>query len=174
MLFFSALSENLTNHCNKYYEQISAGLENVHLKYKSQLQTGNFENLLVENFEKDLKLQHTSVGVHRDDIQLNLGDYPIKRIGSQGQQKSFLVALKFAQFDFFHRLQSRRPVLLLDDIFDKLDFNRVKNIIHLVAENHFGQIFISDTDKNRALEVLSEVHQENKIFYISNNQAIEE
>ncbi len=158
---------------NKYYEQISGGLENVRLKYKSQLQEDKFDNLLMANFDKDSKLQHTSVGIHRDDVQLNLGEYPIKRIGSQGQQKSFLVALKFAQFDFFHQVHSRRPVLLLDDIFDKLDFNRVKNIIHLVAENHFGQIFISDTDKNRALDVLSEVHQENKIFYISNNQATE-
>lgn len=157
---------------NQYYEQISNGKEKVHLNYRSQLQNADFESLLNESFEKDLRMQHCTVGTHRDDILLDLGDYPIKRIGSQGQQKSFLVALKFAQFDFFYRVHQKQPILLLDDIFDKLDFHRVKNIIHLVAEQHFGQIFITDTDKTRAEQVLAELNQQHKIFIIEHNQTI--
>jgi DNA replication and repair protein RecF len=156
---------------NQYYELISGGKEKVELSYRSQLQENDFNQLLTQTSEKDIRMQHTTVGTHRDDILLNLSEYPIKRIGSQGQQKSFLVALKFAQFDFFHRVHAKRPILLLDDIFDKLDFNRVKNIIHIVAENHFGQIFITDTDMQRAQEVLSELHLDSKIYTIANNQA---
>ncbi len=127
-------------------------------------------DLLEKNFERDSVLQHTSVGTHRDDINLFIGNFPIKKLGSQGQQKSYLVALKFAQFDFFKEVHHRSPILLLDDIFDKLDFHRVKNIINLVTENHFGQIFITDTDKIRAQKVLSELQQESKLFTIENDK----
>ena len=153
-----------------YYNEISGGKEKVRLGYKSQLFESDLKSLLTEKFNQDSMLQHTSVGIHRDDITLQLGDYPIRKIGSQGQQKSFLVALKFAQFDFFKEINNKRPILLLDDIFDKLDFHRVKNIIKLVVDKHFGQIFITDTDAQRAKDVLSEINQESKTFYIENGK----
>jgi len=155
---------------NVYYNEISGGKEKVFLGYKSQLFESDLRSLLKDKFNQDSILQHTSVGIHRDDITLQLGDYPIRKIGSQGQQKSFLVALKFAQFDFFKEVNNKRPILLLDDIFDKLDFHRVKNIIKLVVDKHFGQIFITDTDAQRAKDVLSEINQESKIFYIENGK----
>ena len=153
-----------------YYREISGGKEQVSLEYKSQLLEKDLLALLENNFTRDSVLQHTSVGIHRDDILLKFGNYLMKKLGSQGQQKSFLVALKFAQFDFFREVHKKKPILLLDDIFDKLDFLRVKNIIKLVADNHFGQIFITDTDENRAKQVLDEIHQDNRLFKIKEGE----
>ena len=109
-------------------------------------------------------LQYTSKGVHKDDLVFNINDYSVKKFGSQGQQKSLLIALKLAQFDFLKSQNKNNPILLLDDIFDKLDKNRVKQIINLVSADDFGQIFISDTDEERTLESIKEINNSNKIF----------
>ena len=109
-------------------------------------------------------LQYTNVGTHKDDLVFLIDDFPIKKFGSQGQQKSFLIALKLAQFDFIKQQSGVSPILLLDDIFYKLDENRVAQIISLVDDDHFGQIFISDTHAERTEAVIKQIHQSYKIF----------
>ena len=115
---------------------------------------------------KDKALQYTSVGVHKDDLSFEIGDFPIKKFGSQGQQKSFLIALKLAQFDFIKAQAGHTPILLLDDIFDKLDENRVSQIITLVNQDKFGQIFISDTHAERTENVVKQTHQSYKMIVL--------
>lgn len=152
-----------------YYNFISGGKEKVDLVYESHLHKSSMENLLSEAIEKDRVLGHTSVGVHRDDLSLNIGDYAIKKSGSQGQQKTYLVALKFAQSDFIKNINQLKPILLLDDIFDKLDENRVGKIVELVANDNFGQIFITDTNTERMVDILKNSDLDYKLFYVGNS-----
>lgn len=146
------------------YKAISGGNEEVDLVYDSKLQNNDLLSLLEQNIDKDRALQYTSVGVHKDDLNFDLEEYPIKKFGSQGQQKSFLIALKLAQFHFIKKQASTTPILLLDDVFDKLDENRVSHIIQLVNDEHFGQLFISDTHADRTENVVKTIHQSYKIF----------
>jgi len=146
------------------YNAISQSEEVIDLTYKSDLFNGELIELLGSNINKDKALQYTSVGTHKDDLVFLIDDFPIKKFGSQGQQKSFLVALKLAQFDFIKQQSGVSPILLLDDIFDKLDENRVSQIISLVDDEHFGQIFISDTHAERTENVIKQIHQSYKIF----------
>lgn len=148
----------------KHYIAISNANEVVKLNYKSDLLNNNLKQLLEESTNKDKALQYTSVGIHKDDLQFLIEDYPVKKFGSQGQQKSFLVALKLAQFDFLKLQSGVAPILLLDDVFDKLDENRVAQIIKLVDDEHFGQLFISDTHAERTESVVKETHQTYKLF----------
>ena len=152
----------------KYYDFISSGKENVELIYQSQLAKGDFKSQLTQSRDKDKALQFTSVGIHKDDLALNLQGYNIKKIGSQGQQKTYLVALKLAKFDFIKEITGNKPILLLDDIFDKFDESRVKQIIKLVSDENFGQIFITHTNKNRMKAVLKEIPVSHKLFFIKN------
>ncbi|MFC2136635.1 DNA replication/repair protein RecF [Bacteroidota bacterium] len=154
----------------KYYNYISLQNEKVDLKYESDLQTDNLNNLFINSIEKDRILQYTTKGVHKDDLIFNISNHPIKKIGSQGQQKSYLIALKLAQFDFINEINHYKPILLLDDIFDKLDSERVKQIVNLVAEENFGQIFITDTNQERLEKILKDVPIEFKLFNLSNNK----
>jgi DNA replication and repair protein RecF len=146
------------------YNLISNNSEYVNIQYKSDLNNEKLSVLLSKSLEKDLFLQYTSKGIHKDDLIFSIDNYPIKKFGSQGQRKSFLIALKLAQFDFLKKHNNNNPILLLDDIFDKLDKNRVKQIINLVSSDNFGQIFISDTDKQRTLESISEINNSYKLF----------
>ncbi|MFQ3239071.1 MAG: DNA replication and repair protein RecF [Olleya marilimosa] len=146
------------------YKAISNNNEEVSLNYKSDLFEDSLEQLLKKTINKDKALQYTSVGVHKDDLEFNIGDYPIKKFGSQGQQKSFLIALKLAQFDSIKAISGDNPILLLDDIFDKLDETRVAQIIKLVNDENFGQIFISDTHAERTENAVKQVHQSYEIF----------
>ena len=146
------------------YKSISNNNEDVDIRYKTDLEFDKLSVLLQENIEKDMFLQYTSKGVHKDDLVFNINDYSVKKFGSQGQQKSLLIALKLSQFDFLKSQNKNNPILLLDDIFDKLDKNRVKQIINLVSADDFGQIFISDTDEERTLESIKEINNSNKIF----------
>ena len=146
------------------YKSISNNNEDVDIRYKTDLEFDKLSVLLQENLEKDMFLQYTSKGIHKDDLVFNINDYSIKKFGSQGQQKSLLIALKLAQFDFLKSQNKNNPILLLDDIFDKLDKNRVKQIINLVSADDFGQIFISDTDEERTIESIKEINNSNKIF----------
>ena len=146
------------------YEAISGGQEGVHLEYKSDLFDADLSALLINNLNKDKALQYTTVGTHKDDLLFNIDARPIKKFGSQGQQKSFLIALKLAQFDFIKTQNNDTPLLLLDDIFDKLDEQRVTHIIKLVNDKNFGQIFISDTHAKRTESVVKQVHQSYEIF----------
>ncbi len=146
------------------YAHISDKNEEIMLSYDSQLSEGNLLKLLENNIDKDRALQYTSVGIHKDDLNFSIAGHPIKKFGSQGQQKSFLIALKLAQFHFIKELASTTPILLLDDIFDKLDESRVSHIVGLVKNENFGQIFISDTHAERTENVVKTIHQSYKIF----------
>jgi DNA replication and repair protein RecF len=149
-----------------YYEQVSSGREQIHLEYQSQLHEYSFEDLLIAHTDKDRIVQHTTAGTHKDDLKMSLGGHPIKRIGSQGQQKTFLVALKLAKFEFIRKVNGFHPILLLDDIFDKFDAKRVEQIIRLVSEENFGQIFITDTNRERIGKILNEMTIEHKLFQV--------
>lgn len=149
---------------NEKYQVISNDREQVNLKYKSQLNDTSFEALLLNNLEKDKMLQYTSVGIHKDDLSFQIGAYPVKKFGSQGQQKSYLIALKLAQFEFIKRQSKITPILLLDDIFDKLDASRVGQIVDLVNNDEFGQIFITDTHFERTEEVVRQSNKPYEIF----------
>ena len=151
---------------NYHYKNISEGKENISLEYVSQLHEKSHEELLKISLSKDRIIQHTTQGVHKDDINFLLEGQPIKKFGSQGQQKTFLVALKFAQFDFLKRQISCSPILLLDDAFDKLDQKRVTQIVSLVDQDNFGQIFITDTHEQRTIDALGENKSNYQIFKI--------
>ncbi len=151
------------------YQTISSGEETVSLAYQSKLAENNLLSLLEQNLAKDRILQYTSVGVHKDDLSFEIDGYPIKKFGSQGQQKSFLIALKLAQFDFIKKQSKVSPILLLDDIFDKLDEKRVEHIVKLVDDKNFGQLFISDTHADRTEEVVKKISQSYKIIKLENN-----
>ena len=146
------------------YTVISGGNEKVSLTYDSKLTANDLLTLLKNNIEKDRFLQYTGVGIHKDDLSFLINGHPIKKFGSQGQQKSYLIALKFAQFHFIKELAKTTPILLLDDIFDKLDENRVSHIINLVEHENFGQLFISDTHAERTENIIQNIHQSYKIF----------
>ncbi|WP_321279055.1 DNA replication/repair protein RecF [Marinifilum fragile] len=156
----------------EYYSVISQGNEIVSLEYKSQLHEHGMRDLLDNARWKDQVMQYTTVGIHKDDLILNLGKYPIKKMGSQGQKKTYLIALKLAQFEFIKQIASFTPILLLDDIFDKLDSNRVEQIVRLVSEERFGQIFISDTNRDHLDEILSGSALEYQLFVIDNGAIV--
>lgn len=148
------------------YKELSNDKENVEIKHSSDISPDqNLYKLLKNSLEKDLKFQYTTKGIHKDDLNLSLDNFPIKKYGSQGQQKTFLIAMKLAQFDYLSKLDSK-PILLLDDIFDKLDDARVKQIINLVNQEKFNQIFISDTNKTRSENIIKKVNKSYKIFEI--------
>lgn len=148
------------------YKELSNDKENVEIKHSSDISPDqNLYKLLKNSLEKDLRFQYTTKGIHKDDLRLSLDNFPIKKYGSQGQQKTFLIAMKLAQFDYLSKLDSK-PILLLDDIFDKLDDTRVKQIINLVNQEKFNQIFISDTNKTRSENIIKKVNKSYKIFEI--------
>ncbi|HCC71169.1 MAG TPA: DNA replication and repair protein RecF [Bacteroidales bacterium] len=150
----------------KYYDHISEKREQVKLNYRSQLLNHSMNELFDMNIEKDRILKYTTSGIHRDDLNLEMDGYSIRDIGSQGQQKSYLVALKLAKFEYISKKGGLKPVLLMDDVFDKFDEKRVAQIIELVSDNRFGQIFITDTHKDRMQAVLSQINIEYKLFMI--------
>ncbi|WP_418263761.1 DNA replication/repair protein RecF [Flavobacterium faecale] len=149
---------------NKHHQAITGSAENIQLTYESHLFEKDLLKLLEENINKDRALQYTSVGVHKDDLLFEIDHHPIKKFGSQGQQKSFLIALKLAQFDFLKKQSGVKPILLLDDIFDKLDESRVAKIIEMVNSDAFGQLFISDTHPDRTEAIVKSTHQSYQIF----------
>jgi DNA replication and repair protein RecF len=149
---------------NAFYQNISDSAETVQLTYESQLEAHDLLSLLQENINKDRILQYTSVGIHKDDLSFQIENHPIKKFGSQGQQKSFLIALKLAQFEFVKKQSGEKPILLFDDIFDKLDETRVGKIVTMVNNDDFGQLFISDTHAERTENIVKSTHQSYKIF----------
>ncbi len=150
----------------KRYATISRGNERVSLVYQSQLLNEEFSVLLQNATAKDLQAQFTTVGVHKDDLDFQIDEFSIKKFGSQGQRKSFLIALKLAQFDMLKKSTQVTPLLLLDDIFDKLDQERVAEIINLVHESSFGQLFITDTHPDRTAEVIKQTEQPFELHHL--------
>ena len=157
----------------EYYTLISSGKETVRLKYRSHLSEGSFTEGLQNSIAKDRYLEYTTIGIHKDDLLLEMNDFSVKSLGSQGQQKSYLVALKLAKFDYIKRKAGFSPILLLDDIFDKFDAERVEQIIRLVGNQRFGQIFINDTHQNRLQDILSSHETDYKLFKIAGNGIVE-
>jgi DNA replication and repair protein RecF len=157
----------------EYYSLISSGREKVKLRFRSHLLGNDFQELLDNALTKDQFLEYTTVGIHKDDLLLEMDDFSVKSIGSQGQQKSYLVALKLAKFDYIKRKAGFSPILLLDDIFDKFDADRVEQIIRLVGNHRFGQIFITDTHQNRLQDILSSHNTDYKLFRIAENRVEE-
>jgi len=155
------------------YSMISSEKERVRLSYRSHLSESDFAEALIGSVTKDRFLEYTTVGIHKDDLLFEMNGHSVKLLGSQGQQKSFLVALKLAKFDYIKGKSGCSPILLLDDIFDKFDAERVEQIIRLVGNRQFGQIFITDTHQNRLHEILTSHKTDYKLFRINNN-AVEE
>jgi|TARA_B110000003_G_scaffold176185_1_gene175661 DNA replication and repair protein RecF len=148
------------------YNQLSNEKEVVEIEYKTDLEDNlNLYQILKNNINKDIRYQYTTKGIHKDDMIFLIDKYSVKKFGSQGQQKTFLIALKLAQFDYLSKL-NKNPILLLDDIFDKLDDDRVEKIVDLVNEDSFKQIFISDTNKKRSEEIIKKVNKSYEIFEI--------
>lgn len=149
-----------------YYNFICQSNEAVELKYESPLDEGNLVDLLKHKRERDKILGYTTAGVHRDDLDMRMDDYSIKKVGSQGQNKTYVVAMKLAQFDFLKKAGSTTPILLLDDIFDKLDSTRVEQIVKLVSEDNFGQIFITDTNRDHLDEILKGLNSDYRLYQV--------
>lgn len=156
--------EELTPIVSEYYNTLSGGSEKVGIEYESDLAKAHLDSLLASSFEKDRILKYTTCGIQRDDFIFTMNGHPIRRHGSQGQQKSFLVALKFAQYEIMKRNYGFAPILLLDDVFDKLDMSRIANLLQMVASNDFGQIFITDSNKVRMSGIVDGLTQDRAYF----------
>lgn len=137
-----------------YYAALSGDTEQVELAYRSELSEEDFAVILMMNRQRDRLNRFTTAGIHRDEVVMRIGGHPLKKYGSQGQQKSFLVALKLAQYQLVRRHTGEHPLLLLDDLFDKLDAGRVERLLELVTSEDFGQIFITDCDRERLEGIL--------------------
>lgn len=148
----------------RYYALLSGGQETVSVSYRSDLEKDSMASLLASSREKDKILRFTSCGLQRDDILFDMEGHPIRRCGSQGQQKSFLVSLKFAQYDIMKATCGIAPILLLDDVFDKLDMGRISNLLSLVAGEDFGQIFITDSNKVRLRDIVGGITGDSAFF----------
>ncbi len=156
----------------KLYHQICGGLEKGTITYSSDCNSNSMIEILNKSLQKDRILQRTSRGIHKDEYHFEIDGHPVKKFGSQGQQKSFLIALKLAQFLFIKEHHGITPILLLDDIFDKIDDKRVSYLMQMVNENTFKQIFITDTHHGRIPELFSDIDAEMKIFHIEKGQVL--
>ncbi len=149
---------------SQYYNVLSSGREDVGIEYRSDLESGDLADMLKANSGRDCALKYTTSGIHRDDFVFTMDGHPIRRCGSQGQQKSFLVSLKFAQYEIMKESYGYPPMLLLDDVFDKLDMTRIANLLSMVAGNEFGQIFITDSNKVRMASIVDSITSDRAYF----------
>ena len=156
--------EDLKPIVKEFYKAVSGGSEDVDIEYESELSKAPLEQLLAESYEKDRALKYTTAGLQRDDFAFKMNGWQIRRHGSQGQQKSFLVSLKFAQYEIMKKKYGFAPVLLLDDVFDKLDMGRISNLLQMVSGNDFGQIFITDSNKVRMSGIVDVLTQDRAYF----------
>jgi DNA replication and repair protein RecF len=158
---------------NKYFQMVSGGKEEVSILYDSQLDSHGMEELLAVSLDRDRAVRYTTAGIHKDDLTFLIQGYPVKKFGSQGQQKSFIIAIRLAQYEYIKNLKGYKPVMLLDDIFDKLDDKRVEQLIKLTSDDNLGQVFITDTQRERIEHMLQEIDINHKIFEIRDGEAIE-
>ncbi len=150
-----------------FYRELSAEREEVSLTYHSKLQDSTYMELMATARQRDLANEYTTMGIHRDDLTFSIGEYPLRKYGSQGQQKSFLIALKLAQYMLLSEIRAETPILLLDDLFDKLDAGRVEHLIRIVSGDKFGQIFITDCNRTRLQRVLNQMDNQYRLFEMS-------
>ena len=158
----------------RYYRHLSSDREQVTLEYRSELNDTPFEELLLKSREKDFVNGFTTAGIHRDDLVLRIGGYPLRKYGSQGQQKSFLIALKLAQYALVAQAKGEKPILLLDDLFDKLDAGRVEQLIRLVSDDTFGQILITDCNPTRLKRILDKAGGDYTLFSVAEGAVTQE
>ena len=154
----------------QHYEELTNGKEEVSIRYKSQYSDGEIERAYSNSVKKDIALQRTTVGIHRDGYDFEIKGNSLKKAGSQGQQKSFLISLKLTQFDIIKKEKGFKPILLLDDIFDKLDDHRISKLMEMVVEESFGQIFITDARPERTNKILEDAQLEASIFSLEENK----
>lgn len=152
----------------RHYRYLTDGKESIDLEYQSSFLADDFESVFHQSMEKDLILQRTNAGIHRDDYIFSMDGFPLKKFGSQGQQKSFIIALKLAHFDVIHEKKGIKPILLLDDVFDKLDDHRIGKLTNMIEDHEFGQVFITDARPERTTHFLEKLTLEKKVFYINN------
>lgn len=163
--------ERLTPVFQDFYNRISGNREQVTLNYTSHCQRGPLLEVIQRDRMKDRAVGYSLHGVHRDDIEMLIDGFPLRREGSQGQNKTFVISLKLAQFDFLRQTASRTtPILLLDDIFDKLDSSRVEQIVRIVSGEQFGQIFITDTNRDHLDEILRGTTLEHRTFHVTDGR----
>jgi DNA replication and repair protein RecF len=165
-----AFMQSFTEIFNKHYQFISDNAEQVELVYESQLLQDDFAALLKKNIERDRALERTTTGIHKDDLHFTIHGMPMKKFGSQGQQKSFLIALKLAQYSFLDQQKGFKPLLLLDDIFDKLDDNRVTKLMQMISDHNFGQVFITDTNVYRVEKIFKEIGVAIRLFEVKGGE----
>ena len=156
-----------------FYAYIAQDHEAVTLTYESHARDTSLYEVIRQSRQRDQIMGFSLKGIHKDELVMQLGGYPLRREGSQGQNKTYLVALKLAQFDFLKRMGRTTPLLLLDDIFDKLDAHRVEQIVKLVAGKRFGQIFISDTNREHLDAILQKVESDYRIFKVEDGRVME-
>ena len=156
----------------EYYRALADDHERVELEYRSELNNSTLEELLLASREKDRIMGHTTCGVHRDDLRFSIGSYPLRKYGSQGQQKSFLIALKLAQYRIIAQACGEKPILLLDDLFDKLDESRVSRLIELVKGEEFGQVIITDCNGERMGNILHRAECSYKLFNVTYGEVV--
>jgi len=162
--------ESFTDIFNKHYSFLTDDAESVELVYDSQLLHNELAGLLIKSSEKDRVLERTTAGIHKDDLLFTIQGMPMKKFGSQGQQKSFLIALKLAQYTFLYQQTGFKPLLLLDDIFDKLDEQRITKLMQMVSNHDFGQVFITDTSEKRVAGVFAKINIDFKLFKVSGGE----
>ncbi len=166
------ITELLTKYFNEFYYGIADDKYRIEIRYRSQLAEKSMSELLAESFNADKTLQYTSKGVHKDDLVFTINGLKLKKIASQGQQKTLLLALKLAEKQIIENFSGKNPLLLLDDVFDKLDEVRVTNMIKALAENNSNQIFITDTHTQRMLDIRNKLGINSKLLEISESQII--
>lgn len=169
----SKFVDHINPELQSIYKNLSSGVEEVSLGYRSQLEEGDYLIRCEQHRDKDLQLRRSTFGVHKDDLILQLNDKSLKVFGSQGQLKTYILALKIAQFNYLKKHGKESPVLILDDIFDKLDGQRVRNLISFLLENSLGQIFISDTSLTRSSDILEELNYQHLVIQIENGQVVQ-
>jgi DNA replication and repair protein RecF len=166
----SAFLDEFISVFQKYYDDLSDNKETVGLEFKSHLLEGDFLIQLKAAERQDHRKQYTTIGVHKDDLIFTINGHPVKKFGSQGQQKSYLIALKLAQFEWLTTHLNVKPVMLLDDIFDKLDNKRVGRLMELVSDNSFGQVLVTDTDEDRVKRIFDSINLPFKLFTVHENE----
>ena len=160
---------------DEYYNWITTEKDHAEIVYDSQVSDHDYEAMMKAAHSKDLAMQYTTVGVHKDDLELQLSGYAVKRYGSQGEQKTFVLALKLAQFQYIYNICGEKPILLLDDVFDKLDMERVKQLIELVGSDRFGQVMLTDTQPGRVESIFEAMPElEHKIFEVIDGEVKDE
>ena len=168
----ATLIQEISPLLQRYYEALSMGREQVGLSYETEALREDFSEYYIGMRPKDFATKNCNAGIHKDDFDFRIDSHPLRKLGSQGQQKSFIIALKLAQFELFEKAKGEKPLLLLDDIFDKLDEERIEKLLQLVSQGNFGQLFITDARPERSKEILGTIEAEVAYFFLENGQVL--